>query len=72
MSSGLSAALQMAVRKGFIDTSKQKRDSSSVVHIYNDVHRDRYIHNAVCVWEHFNFIQYYRDYERQKERERER
>ncbi|CAI8042695.1 U4/U6.U5 tri-snRNP-associated protein 1 [Geodia barretti] len=41
VSSGLSAALQMAGRKGFIDTSKQKKDSSSVVHVYSDVHRDK-------------------------------
>jgi U4/U6.U5 tri-snRNP-associated protein 1 len=41
VSSGLSAALQMAGRKGFIDTSKRKKDSSSVVHVYNDMHRDR-------------------------------
>jgi U4/U6.U5 tri-snRNP-associated protein 1 len=31
----------MAGRKGFIDTSKRKKDSSSVVHVYNDMHRDR-------------------------------
>ena len=33
----------MAVRKGFIDTEKQKRDSSSVVHVYSDAHRDRFV-----------------------------
>ena len=33
----------MAGRKGFIDTSKQKKDSSSIVHVYSDVHRDRYV-----------------------------
>ena len=32
----------MASRKGFIDASKQKKDSSSIVHVYSDVHRDRY------------------------------
>ena len=41
MSRGLSAALQMAGRKGFIDTSKQKKDSSSVVRVFTDVQRDR-------------------------------
>ena len=32
----------MATKKGFIDTTKQKKDSSSVVHVYSDMHRDRY------------------------------
>ena len=54
VSSGLSAALQMAVKKGFVDTEKKKKDSSQIVHIYGNVQRDR---------------EYERQKERERERE---
>ena len=41
VSSGLTAALQMAMKKGFVDTEKKKKDSSQIVHVYGDVQRDR-------------------------------
>ena len=43
----------MAVRKGFIDTEKQKRDSSSVVRVYSDVHRDRFVCICTCMFRLF-------------------
>ena len=40
----------MAGRKGFIDTSKHRKDSSSVVHVYSDIQRDRYVLNiSLCI-----------------------
>lgn len=43
VSTGLSAALQMAMKKGFVDTEKKKKDPSKIVHIYGDEQRDRYV-----------------------------
>lgn len=43
VSTGLSAALQMAVKKGFVDTEKKKKDPSKIVHVYSDEQRDRYV-----------------------------
>ena len=34
----------MAGRKGFIDASKQRKDSSSIVHVFSDMQRDRYVY----------------------------
>ena len=41
VSSGLSAALRMATRKGFVDSGTSTKSSNEIVHVYSDVQRDR-------------------------------
>ena len=50
VSTGLSAALQMAMKKGFVDTEKKKKDPNKIVHIYGDEQRDRYVHVRTCTY----------------------
>lgn len=43
VSTGVSAALQMAMKKGFVDAEKKKKDPSKIVRVYSDEQRDRYV-----------------------------